>query len=621
MSLNALYTATAGLQANQAAIGLVSQNIANANTTGYVRRGLTTIANPGGNAGVATGTVTRQLDLSAQRQLRLETAGAAYTSTLSGAAKRLDALYGTPGSSTALDGVLNTFTQSLQALAASPSTASARATAVGSAATLAASIGRAANGVQSLRTDMEGQLGSDVASANTLVRGIAALNIKIQGATDDAMKADLEDQRDQQIDQLSQYMDVQTSEGTGGAVTVRTSSGLTLVEQGTAAALSFDGRGTLSAGASYSADPAKRGVGTITATTPSGTKMDLIASGAIRSGSIAAGLEMRDVTLPQAQRQLDDLAAGLSRSLSDRQATGTASGTVAGGFAVDLSGLQAGNAITVATTVNGVAKNVIIVPTKGNAPATIDPALTNDPTATVVKVDVSAGLTAAGLQTALGANYAVTAGTRAGSFTFAPSTAGTTAGLALKGVSAGITVPTSAADTQTGVAQLALFVDSGYGNTVYTGSFEGGSHLTGLAQRLAVNPTVVGNNATLVSYAPNTPAGDATRPNALYAALTTTAQTFSAASGIGGVSAPYAGTVSDFAQQVISAQGANASQAVQLDEGQRIALQTAQGRFASASGVSIDTEMANLIALQTAYSANARVLSAAKDMFDTLLRI
>ena len=44
MSLNALSTATAGLAATQAAINIVSQNVANAGTAGYVKRTLTTVA-------------------------------------------------------------------------------------------------------------------------------------------------------------------------------------------------------------------------------------------------------------------------------------------------------------------------------------------------------------------------------------------------------------------------------------------------------------------------------------------------------------------------------------------------------------------------------------------------
>jgi flagellar hook-associated protein 1 FlgK len=39
------------------------------------------------------------------------------------------------------------------------------------------------------------------------------------------------------------------------------------------------------------------------------------------------------------------------------------------------------------------------------------------------------------------------------------------------------------------------------------------------------------------------------------------------------------------------------------------------------SGVNVDQEMASLISLQTAYGANARVMTAVRDMIDTLLRM
>ena len=86
--------------------------------------------------------------------------------------------------------------------------------------------------------------------------------------------------------------------------------------------LAFDGRDMLAANALYSSDPAQRGVGTITATTIQGASVDAVANGMFRSGEIAAALDMRDRILPQAQRQLDELAAGLSRAISDREVAG-----------------------------------------------------------------------------------------------------------------------------------------------------------------------------------------------------------------------------------------------------------------------------------------------------------
>ena len=275
MSLNALSTATAGLAATQAAINLVSQNVANAGTAGYVKRTITSVATGPNNSGVATGTITRTFDAAALKQLRLETSGAAYTSTKAGIISQLDSLYGTPGSSTSLDGTMNTFTESLQELSANPTSAAARTTVLGNASAVASQINSAASTVQTLRSGIESQLGTDTTTASTLLSSIASLNTKIQNTTDDTSLADFQDQRDQAINSLSSYMDVKTVSQSDGTVSVMTQSGATLVDRGNAAKLTFDGRGSLDPNSTYSTDPSQRSVGTITATLAGGGKIDL----------------------------------------------------------------------------------------------------------------------------------------------------------------------------------------------------------------------------------------------------------------------------------------------------------------------------------------------------------
>jgi len=219
--------------------------------------------------------------------------------------------------------------------------------------------------------------------------------------------------------------------------------------------------------------------------------------------------------------------------------------------------------------------------------------------------------------TALGANYAVTVTngkltiTRAAA---APNPAVTTVGVTT-------TVPANAADTKTGDTEFALFVDSGRNGELYTGDFDTGSQLTGFAQRIALNAAVKADNSAFVVASSTTESSDPTRPQRILDGLTTSSRTFSAAVGIGGVRAPLTTTLADFTQRVVDTQGANAAASQSLDQGQQIALSTARGRYANESGVKIDEEMANLIQLQTAYGANARVLTAARDMLDTLMRI
>src|SRR5439155_13294771 len=122
-------------------------------------------------------------------------------------------------------------------------------------------------------------------------------------------------------DQLSKLMDINVIPGDSGQVSIFTSSGTQLV--GTQAAqLSFDAVGTMTPQSQWNANPSLRGVGTITLIPPAGTPVDLIQNHAIRSGTIAAYLQMRDQDLVQAQNQLVELAAGIAQAISDYKMAG-----------------------------------------------------------------------------------------------------------------------------------------------------------------------------------------------------------------------------------------------------------------------------------------------------------
>jgi flagellar hook-associated protein 1 FlgK len=86
MSLTqALSAAISGLKANQAGLALVSSNVANAGTPGYVRKTVSQVATAGDGTGISVNVtgVQRELDTYVQRQLRVENSGASYADTLS----------------------------------------------------------------------------------------------------------------------------------------------------------------------------------------------------------------------------------------------------------------------------------------------------------------------------------------------------------------------------------------------------------------------------------------------------------------------------------------------------------------------------------------------------------
>ncbi|MBN8919679.1 MAG: flagellar hook-associated protein FlgK, partial [Rhizobiales bacterium] len=181
-------------------------------------------------------------------------------------------------------------------------------------------------------------------SANDAMQGIARLNRQLAGMSpSSAGAAALMDQRDAYVDQLSQLMDIRVVDNGQSGVSVFTNSGVELVGV-QAAQIQFTPQGTMTPDALWSSDPAKRSVGTLTLVSPNGGSLDLLASNSIRSGSIAALVDMRDNVLPAAQAQLDGFAAAMAQALSNTTTAGTPAASGAqNGFDLDLSGLASGN--------------------------------------------------------------------------------------------------------------------------------------------------------------------------------------------------------------------------------------------------------------------------------------
>src|ERR687893_621349 len=179
MSLtSALNAAVSGLRTTQAGMDVVASNVANAQTIGYSRRTLAPVQAITGDrtTGVRTGEIERILDTIVQKQLRLETSGAAYTSTMARFAAELDHLFGEPGTVGALDTSLNDFTEALQGLAADPAAFQARSGALNAGGILAGHIASIADRVQILRSEAEGRIATAVDRANKLLKGIAELD-------------------------------------------------------------------------------------------------------------------------------------------------------------------------------------------------------------------------------------------------------------------------------------------------------------------------------------------------------------------------------------------------------------------------------------------------------------
>ena len=623
MSLgSALSTAMAGLRANQAALSIVSSNIANAQTPGYVTQSVNQVETTTGDIGASVSIigVNRQLNQFIQTQLRSETSGAAYADQMASVLTQLQSIYGTPGDAGTLETTFSNFTTALQSLSTTSGSSSAQISALTAAQSLAQQLNATTQGIQTLRSNAEQDLNISVGQANAAMTQIAQINSQLQGlSSTDPSAMMLMDQRDSAINQLSQLMDVRVSTNDTNQTTIYTANGVELV--GTQASqLIFNSQGTLTANSQWNSNPAQSSAGSLSVKLANGATIDMIATNSISSGQIAADLTLRDKTLVQAQTQVDQLASSMASALSDKTTPGTVAPAALApkaGFDLGLSNMLPGNTINLTYT---------------------DSATNTQHQVSIVRVDdgIALPLSNAGVSPnnkVIGVNFSFGMGSVVAQLNSALGTsnlqfsnpAGSTLEVLDDGTSSATvnaaSVTTTVSSLAGGSAQLPVFTD---GNVLYTGSITRyGAQQTGLAGRITVNAALLSDPSKLTVYntSPLTNAGDTTRSDFLYSQLTTGTFTYSPQTGLGSTATPFTGTLPSFMQQFLSQQSNAASSATQLQQGQDVVVNALQEKFKSNSGVNIDSEMANLITLQNTYAANAHVMSAVQAMMTSLMQV
>ncbi|SHL56403.1 flagellar hook-associated protein 1 FlgK [Bradyrhizobium lablabi] len=623
MSLgSALATAMSGLQANQAALSIVSSNIANAQTPGYVRESTNQVEVLSGDTGASVSVtgVNRQLNQFIQTQLRTETSGGAYADQIASVLTQLQSVYGTPGQAGSLETAYSNFTTAVQALSTTSGSASSQVTALTAAQNLAQQLNATTQGIQTLRSNAEQDIGISVGQANAAMTKIAQLNTKLQGLTPtDPTAATLMDQRDQAINQLSQLMDIRVSSTGNNQTSVYTSNGVELVGN-QASTLSFNSQGTLNANSQWNANPAKSSAGTLTIKLANGATMDMIANNSISSGQIAADLTLRDKTLVQAQTQVDQMAASISSALSDKTTAGTAApATLApkAGFDLDLSNMQPGNKINFTYTDQATNTQHQVTIVRVDDPTALP--LSNqggNPNNPVIGVNFTGGMASVVSQlTSAFSGTNLQFSNPSGSTLRVVDNGTNTATVNSASVTATVTSLTS------GNAQLPLFTD---GSSLYTGAITGtAAQQLGLAGRITVNAALVADPSrlTIFNTSPLTNAGDTTRPDFLHTQLTSATFSYSPQTGLGTAATPFKGTLTSYMQQFLSLQSNASTSATQLQQGQDVVVNALQQKAKTDSGVNIDTEMANLISLQNNYAANAHLMSVVQNMMTSLMQV
>lgn len=610
---SALNTALFGLSYNQKQIDLTAANVANADTAGYTAKRIEAnvyFDKDGNVSGILSSDIKRQVNESIQMSYWESRADTAYSSTKASYTERIDATLGTLDDASSLPSLMSTLNTSLATLVSSPDSYAARQDVLSTANLVANELNSTYRAMEEMRVEADKAIGTQVGEVNQLLKQMEAVEAKIYKAqTAGVSEADLLDERDRYLEQLTGYLDVRITHGANSTVSITTNGGEVLFTDGKASTLNFTPASTLLPGQTGNK---------ITLTAPGGLTQDL--SRTSSSGSLMALLEVRDSTLVEAQAQLDEIASQLSLAFSNVDVASTATTVGAEtGFTLDLSDLQAGNTVSLSyKDSGGVQRNVTFVAVEDASLLPLDASTTADPSDTVYGIDISTGNPAdyiTQIIAALGATDLDVANDGSDQLRVLGDTATNTSVSSLK---ANVTV---SASSDQGLG-LSLFTDGRAGEAVYTGALEDGGQKTGYARSIMLNSTLPKDSSKLVIYetSPVTNSDkDSSRPQHLLDAMSKTTFSFSSSTGIGTSGDPFKGSVMDFVNQVVAYQGEQAQTDKQSAASYTALTQNLAIRHEEEYSVDVDAELGFLIQLQNAYTSNARVMQAAREMFDTLL--
>lgn len=233
-SFGSLYIGVAGLQSSQNALNITSNNLANVDTTGYVRQRviysdrdyLTTdttaaISRQQSGLGVKIGDVIHTRDIFLDRSYRTESGRQAFYTATYEATQEVETLYQELEGEAFQDAVEDFWT-AFQELAKAPEDSIYQNLVIQKAQLFLSRGSAVYSGIQSYQYNINTQISDDIDRINELGKKIYDLNLAIMkiesGDVETAMT--LRDERDLALDELATYVEINYHETTDGQVKV-----------------------------------------------------------------------------------------------------------------------------------------------------------------------------------------------------------------------------------------------------------------------------------------------------------------------------------------------------------------------------------------------------------------
>ncbi|GLQ47365.1 flagellar hook protein FlgK [Dyella lipolytica] len=615
-----------GLNAAQVALSTVSNNIANASTSGYSEESVQQVESvTQGNSrytigsGVDVVAVQRAYSQYLTSALWSSNSSLQNATTSNNLTSTLNSLLANSGN---LQTSLDNFYSSFSSVANSPSSSSVRQAALGSASSLTSVFNTLGQQLNQQSTAVNQQIGNTVTSINTLSSQIAALNGQIAQAGVSGNPNSLLDQRDSLVQQLAGLTGVSAATSSNGSISVYTSAGETLVSGTQSYALS--------AGANQY-DPTSTDV-----FDSSGNDVSSQLSG----GTLGALLNYRSTVLQPAQNALGQSAIALASSVNGQQAQGLnlngqqgqAIFSVGSPTVLPSSKNSAGGA-TVSASVGNVSQltsSDYLLSYTGAGTGTNGWSL-----ATTTGQSVALTANANGTLSADGLTFSVSGTAKTGDSYEIEPTRYAASSLAVNmtdpnGIAAAAALTGSAATANTGTGTVgkvtvtnasnsnllsgatvtfgaagAYTITDGAGNTT-TGTFTAGQPITADGWSLSLSGTPASGDRFTVAANTN---GLSDNSNAL--SLASLADSGVLDGGKTSVVASYASLTAQI--------GSAGSQASADLTTQTSLFNQAQGNQQSLAGVNLNQEAANLVQFQQAYQASAQVISTAQQLFTSLI--
>lgn len=299
--MNAFPIGISALAVGRRGMDLAGQNIANASTPGYRRQTLNAVTRVSGNVGtgVAVSRLTRYDAPPVRTAILAGTSEQSFVSTRLSARQQIETALGTGDGS--IGGKLDQLFNNIEALSSRPSESASRRQVISSASELAGQFNSVAGDLDRLKFDLGQQTTQTVNDVNSLTSQIADLNGRIESILRQGQQAnELQDQRDQLVENLSKKVDMRVVNMDYGVVNV-IGHDTALVVSNTATKLAVAGN--------------------------SSNGLDVTVSGqttplSFNGGELGGLLREYNVEIPATRARLDTLAMTAAGQLDKIQATG-----------------------------------------------------------------------------------------------------------------------------------------------------------------------------------------------------------------------------------------------------------------------------------------------------------